>query len=112
MFTTDGSVGMCSAVSTTFSDAATAERIADELVNGRLAACGQVTPITSVYRWKGEVRRETEMLLRLKTAPGRAKELVAALRKLHPYELPEIVIEPLEVTPDYAKWVAEATADG
>jgi periplasmic divalent cation tolerance protein len=66
-----------------------AARIAEMLVRDRLAACVQEITIQSRYRWKDEIRCEPEVLLLVKTARDRAEAAVTAIRKIHPYELPE-----------------------
>jgi periplasmic divalent cation tolerance protein len=68
----------------------TAEQMAAELVERRLAACVNIVgPIRSVYRWKGALEREQEYLLLIKTTTEQASALATALAELHPYELPE-----------------------
>jgi periplasmic divalent cation tolerance protein len=74
-----------------------AERIAHALVERRLAACVNIVPgLTSVYRWKGQVERDAESLLVIKTRRERIDALKAALTSLHPYEVPELVVLPIE----------------
>jgi len=74
-----------------------AERIATALVERRLAACVNVVPgVTSVYRWKGDVQRDAELLLVIKTRADRLEELRKVLLSLHPYEVPELVALPIE----------------
>ncbi|HVP56287.1 MAG TPA: divalent-cation tolerance protein CutA [Candidatus Eisenbacteria bacterium] len=69
-----------------------AEQIATALVERRLAACVNIIgPIRSVYRWKGNVEREQEYLLLIKTTAERATALATAFAELHAYELPERV---------------------
>lgn len=73
-----------------------ADRIAQALVGERLAACVNVVPgLVSVYRWKGKVEREDELLLLIKTRAEKVDELGARLRALHPYELPEMIVLPI-----------------
>ncbi len=85
--------------------------IARRLVNERLAACGNVTaPVTSVYRWKGIVRRESEVVLFLKTRRSLVDDCVRTIRGVHPYELPEILAVPVVAgLPEYLAWVREET---
>src|ERR1043166_8553923 len=79
----------------TASDRDEARRIAEMLVNSRLAACVQFLPeIQSVYRWKGEVERGAETLLLAKTTSDKFDELDRAVREIHSYEKPEIVVSP------------------
>ncbi|NTV11567.1 MAG: divalent-cation tolerance protein CutA [Zoogloea sp.] len=92
-------------------DAAVAGRIADLLVERRLAACVNVlAPCTSVYRWQGKLERAEEVPLAAKTSRAAYPALEAAIREAHPYELPEIVAIPVSAgLPDYLAWVAAET---
>jgi periplasmic divalent cation tolerance protein len=84
-----------------------AERIARALVEQRLAACVNVVPgLVSVYRWKGAVEREDERLLVMKTRRERVEELRLALVRIHPYELPEMIVLPIESGhAPYLEWI-------
>jgi periplasmic divalent cation tolerance protein len=74
-----------------------AERIARALVERGLAACVNVVPgVVSVYRWKGQVEREGELLLVIKTRAERFEALREALVAMHPYEVPELIALPIE----------------
>src|SRR2546421_11428859 len=74
-----------------------ANRVAEMLVNSRLAACVQVLPeIHSVYRWKGEVERNNEILLLAKTTSDKFDELDRAVREIHSYDTPEIIALPVD----------------
>jgi periplasmic divalent cation tolerance protein len=98
-------------VLTNLPDRAAAERLADLLVEQRLAACVNIlAPCRSVYRWKGAVQRDEEHPMLIKTTAERYPELEKALRAGHPYELPEIVAVPIERgLPAYLEWVAGET---
>jgi periplasmic divalent cation tolerance protein len=89
-----------------------AERIARALVERRLAACVNVVPgVVSVYRWKGEVCRDEERLLVIKTRRERLDALREALLGLHPYELPELVAVPIEAGYEpYLAWLDEGVS--
>src|ERR1700756_3144595 len=93
-------------VPTTVPDAARGEAIARELVEGHLAACVNVlAPMTSFYRWKDALERDTEHQLVIKTTPDRVAAVEARLNQLHPYELPEFVVVPVaHGSAKYAKW--------
>lgn len=79
-----------------FDDEAPALELAEGAVQARLAVSAQVEgPITSVYRWEGEIHREREWRLTLKTRPALADHLVLHVRALHTYEVPEIVVTPV-----------------
>ena len=96
---------------TNLPDRAAAERLAEALVEQRLAACVNIlAPCRSVYRWKGAVQRDEEHPLLIKTTEERYPALEAAIRAAHPYELPEIVAVPIERgLPAYLDWVAAQT---
>ena len=97
---------------TTVATAEDAERIARALVERRLAACVNVVPgVVSVYRWKGEVCREEERLLVMKTRGEKLPALREALVSLHPYELPELVALPVESGHGpYLAWLDESVS--
>lgn len=83
-------------VLSTVARAEDAERIAAALVERGLAACVNVVPgVVSVYRWKGAVQRETELLLLIKTRSERLPALKEALSDLHPYDVPEALALPV-----------------
>jgi len=88
-----------------------AARLADMLVGSRLAACVQILPeIESVYRWKGQVQREAEVLLLAKSTRDRFDELEKQTRAIHSYEVPEILAVPAAaVSEPYRKWLEEST---
>jgi periplasmic divalent cation tolerance protein len=89
-----------------------AERIARALVDRRLAACVNVVPkVVSVYRWKGEISRDEEMLLVIKTRRDRLDALREALVALHPYEVPELVALPIEAGHEpYLAWLDDSVS--
>ena len=97
----------CGIVLTTVSDEERARGLARTVVERRLAACVSIVPgVRSVYRWRGSISEDGEVLLIIKTAADRFEELRATLREIHPYELPEIVLVPLgDGDPDYLRWL-------
>lgn len=92
-------------------DRATAERVADALVTEGVAACVNILGgCTSVYRWEGKLNHTDEVPLLIKTTRAAYPRLQAALRELHPYELPEIIAVPVTAgLPEYLDWVAQET---
>jgi periplasmic divalent cation tolerance protein len=96
----------------TVASAEDAERLARALVERRLAACVNVVPgLVSIYRWKGGIERDEERLLVVKTQAEKVEELRAVLVALHPYELPELVVLPVETGhPPYLAWIAESVS--
>ena len=88
-----------------------AARIARALVEERLAACVNLTPIESVYRWQGAVEEAAELLLVVKTRRAALDALAARVRALHSYTVPEIIALPLVAGwPPYLQWIAAETA--
>jgi periplasmic divalent cation tolerance protein len=98
-------------VLTNVPDRAVAEKLAELLVERRLAACVNIlAPCRSVYRWKDAVQHDEEHPMLIKTTQERYAALEQALREGHPYELPEIIAVPIERgLPAYLDWVAAET---
>ena len=98
-------------VLTNLPDRAAAEKLADALIQKRVAACVNIlAPCRSVYRWKGAVQHDEEHPVLIKTTRESYAALEAAIREAHPYELPEIVAVPIERgLPAYLDWVATQT---
>jgi periplasmic divalent cation tolerance protein len=102
----------CRQVTTTLPNREAAQRLGTKLVEERLVACAQVVgPVSSVYRWHGEVETSAEWYCHLKTTAARVPVLLSRIRELHPYETPEIVALPVaEGDPAYLKWIEESVA--
>lgn len=98
-------------VVTNLPDRESASRLAHELVAQRLAACVNVlAECDSIYRWKGRVESAREVPVLIKTRSACYGEIEAAIRSLHPYELPEIIAVPVvRGFDDYLQWVADET---
>lgn len=100
-------------VSVTASSEAEALTIADALVSERLAACAQLFPVTSVFRWDGAVQREREVMLAIKTRAGLFDRLVKTVLAHHSYDIPEIVAAPIVAGhAPYLDWIAAETETG
>jgi periplasmic divalent cation tolerance protein len=99
-------------VLTNLPDRAAAEKLADALVAQQVAACVNIlAPCRSVFRWKGAVQHDEEHPVLIKTTRERYPALEAAIRAVHPYELPEIIAVPIERgLPAYLDWVAAETS--
>jgi periplasmic divalent cation tolerance protein len=102
----------CTLVVTTVGDREAALRLARALVDARLAACVQIVDgLRSIYRWQGAIEDATECQLIAKTPPSRAEALVARLRELHPYEVPEIVTLDGRASAAYGAWLVAETIE-
>lgn len=86
-----------------------AARIAEALVTEKLAACVQLSPIESWYRWEGKVERAAEIRLHIKTSADRADAVEQRVMALHSYKLPELVRIPIAGgSADYLAWIARS----
>ena len=84
-----------------------AEAIATSLVESQLAACVNILPIQSVYTWQGEINKEQEWQLLIKTDLAQFSHLEAKIRELHSYEVPEIIAIPILVgSQSYLDWIS------
>ena len=96
----------------TFPDAETASRIAQTLVEEKLAACANLIPgVHSIYCWKEKIEGAGEVIVLFKTTRDRQAAFQEKLRSVHPYEVPEIIFVPVDRgLPAYLNWVAEGCA--
>ena len=87
-----------------------ASRLAEALVEERLAACVNIVPaITSVYRWEDNVTRDSEVLLIIKTTEARYTELEQRIKELHSYTTPEVIAFKIERgSANYLQWLRES----
>jgi periplasmic divalent cation tolerance protein len=100
-------------VYTTLPDEKVARTIAADLVRAKLAACVNIYPqMTSVYKWQGKLESQAEVGCFIKTRETLAHEVTAALRSMHPYAVPAILVLPiLSGNADYLAWAREQTKD-
>lgn len=91
-----------------------AEAVTRSLVEERLVACGNIIPgAVSVYRWKGEVHRDEEVVVVLKTTRSLLPRVLERAAELHPYDVPELLgQEVVEGAPAYLAWVRDECAAG
>ncbi len=94
-------------VMTTAAKKEDAEKIAACLVEKRLAACVQIAgPVTSIYRWKGNIERAQEWQCWIKSKEALYKEIEIAIKSVHSYEIPEIIATPIVAgSRDYLAWL-------
>lgn len=97
----------CLLVNTTIGNRERAEKLADQLVNERLAACVSIgASVTSFYRWEGEVVKDEEWPLLIKTGRAKQEELTRWLEANHPYDCPEILVRSVDdCSADYENWL-------
>ena len=100
-------------VLTSMPDIASAEQLADELIDASLAACVNILPaMQSIYDWQGKRHQAKEHQLIIKTSNERYAELENMIKKRHPYTLPEIISIPVQRgLPAYLAWITESTRE-
>ncbi len=101
----------CLLVLTNLPDVASAQNIAQRIIEARAAACvSQLPPCTSTYRWQGKIETASEIPLLIKTTIAQYPYIEALIRTEHPYELPEIIAVPITAgLPEYLSWVSQET---
>lgn len=96
---------------TTFSELADAKHVGEALVAARLAACVNIFPgMISIYEWKGAREEAQEVAMIIKTRRGLAEAAMAETKRLHPYELPALLVLPTDGGSEaYCSWIAAQT---
>ena len=86
-------------------------KIADDLVSGECAACVNIIPgLTSIYRWKGDICKDNEMLLIIKSKKSLFDKICSRIKTLHPYEVPEIIYYDISGgNQSYLQWLSDST---
>jgi periplasmic divalent cation tolerance protein len=89
------------------------EKLASTLIDERLAACVNVIPVTSFFRWEGKACKESERLLVIKTRGSLFENLEKRVRELHSYDVPEIIALPMIAgSRGYLDWIEESVSEG
>jgi periplasmic divalent cation tolerance protein len=98
-------------VSSTTDSEEAARTLAAGAVDAKLGACAQIVgPITSVYRWEGEVRTDQEWRVEIKTVADRVAALTEHIKANHSYDVPEIIATPIEGgSAEYLSWLVDET---
>lgn len=98
-------------IMTTMPDIELAEKLAEELLESKLAACINILPpMLSVYRWQGKLEKGQEHQLMIKTRTACCEAVINMIQSTHPYELPEIITIPIiSGLPAYLNWIHECT---
>jgi len=85
-----------------------ARQIAQGLLDSRLAACVNVVPVESLFRWEGAIQHEAEALMIIKTRAGAFDRLAQAIKAAHSYDVPEIIALPIAAgSAEYLKWIED-----
>lgn len=96
----------------TTSSEAEGEKLATALVTGKLAACVSLVPVRSVYIWEGELCKEQEWQLVIKTHLSNFEQLAVKVKELHSYEVPEIIALPIAMgSQHYLDWIERNTVN-
>lgn len=94
----------------TYPNKKTVTKIANELVKNRLAACVNVSKISSIYSWQGKIENTDEYLALFKTTQKNKNALKKLLKTMHPYDVPEIAeIDIHSLNQPYLKWLIDST---
>ncbi len=90
-----------------------AHQISESLVLEKLIACANIIPgIESIYRWKGHIEKDQEILLIMKSKQELFTQLVDRIEAIHPYDTPEITaLEITQSSQKYSSWIIESTKD-
>ncbi len=109
----DGKLERAVLVYTTFPSIVEAEQVGRALVERRLCACVNILPgMVSLYWWQGAIERGDEVVMIIKTRATLTEPVRAAVRKMHSYTTPAILVIPVEsVDPDYHAWIVAETQD-
>ena len=96
---------------TTFPSLEDAKRVGDALVAARLAACVNMFPgMVAIYEWKGAREVADEVTMRIKTRASRTEAVLEETKRLHPYELPALLVLPTEGgSAEYCGWILRET---
>ena len=97
-------------IMSTYPNKKTLNKIAIQLVKSKLAACVNISKISSIYTWKGKVENTHEYLAFFKTTQKNKKKLKEKIKATHPYQVPEIAeIDVNSINRSYLKWLVEST---
>jgi len=102
---------MYSIIYITAGDLAEARKIGRVLVEERLAACANLFPITSIFRWKGNIDEASEFGIIVKTRTERVEEIEKRVKEIHSYEVPCVVSFTIDDgSPEYLKWINDSVS--
>ena len=85
--------------------------IASRILEKKLAACVNISPVESIYWWREKLEKDEEELLIIKTTISKFEDLVEEVKKIHPYEVPEIIAFPIiACNKEYCEWIRKETS--
>ncbi len=94
----------------TFPDKKSITKIANDVVKSKLAACVNITKISSIYAWQGKIENTPEYLALFKTTTKNKKSLIEKIKSVHPYDVPEIAeIDVDSINKPYLDWLIDST---
>jgi len=97
-------------IMSTYPNKKSLEKIANELVKNKLAACVNISKIYSIYSWKGKIEKTSEYIALFKTTQRKKKQLKEKIKETHPYEVPEIAeLNVNSINKPYLSWLIEST---
>ncbi len=87
-----------------------AARIGKTLIEERLAACANIVPVRSIYRWEDAIEDEKEVAMFIKTRSSFSEKVIERVKSLHSYDVPCIIVLPIQRgNPEYLQWIEEST---
>jgi len=89
----------------TTGDQETASKLSHQAIELKLAACGNIFPINSIFPWENVMQKDEEFVLILKTTPALKEQLRHFISRIHPYEVPCILSWNVEVNEEYLNWI-------
>lgn len=94
----------------TYPDKKSISKIANKLVKSKLAACVNITKVSSVYSWQGKIENADEFLAVFKTTQKNKLKLKEEIKKTHPYKVPEIAeLDVTDINKPYLQWLVDST---
>ena len=93
----------------THKDIQDAKRVVNPLLEKRLIACANLIPIESLYRWKGKIEHENEVVSIVKTRKDNWDKVRREVKRMHPYDVPCIMKIEVEANHDYEQWINDET---
>jgi periplasmic divalent cation tolerance protein len=96
-------------IHTTVKDMEEARKIASVIVEKKLAACVNMYPVTSLYRWEGKIEEDEEVALSIKSTSERFEDVRRTIRALHSYDLPAITYWEMKGDAEYLAWIKDST---